>query len=202
MGPKIDGCLPDDWNKEPAAKEKAPSPSDATACYRLLDHNDMIRADDEFLEDDAATWTRIDLQHRWNIGSFWHSALKPIRRIISDKKKSSDRAKEMKTVKFPICQGTGGVPTCPTCRKTSLVKEPPSSGSERRLVRRGPVETTTGMIRVNVEVQQESDDYWIARVRGSAPKCYAGQTRKEAIRRALKGASILPNAEGHPARSK
>jgi len=63
-----------------------------------------------------------------------------------------------------------------------------------RLVRRGPVETTTGMIRVKVDVQQESDDYWVARVQGGAPKCYAGQTRKEAIRLALKGASILPNA--------
>lgn len=63
-----------------------------------------------------------------------------------------------------------------------------------RLVRRGPVETTTGMIRVKVDVQQESDDYWVARVQGSAPKCYAGQTRKEAIRLALKGASIPPNS--------
>ena len=58
---------------------------------------------------------------------------------------------------------------------------------------RGPVETTTGMIRVKVDVQQESDDYWVAQVQGSAPKCYAGRTRKEAIRLALKGASIPLN---------
>jgi hypothetical protein len=64
-------------------------------------------------------------------------------------------------------------------------------------VRRSPVETTTGMIRVKVDVQQESDDYWVARVQGSAPKSYAGRTRKEAIRLALKGASIPPKQGDH-----
>lgn len=57
-------------------------------------------------------------------------------------------------------------------------------------IRRGPVETTTGLIRVKVYVQQESDDYWVAKVHGSSPICYAGQTRKEAIQLALKGASV------------
>jgi hypothetical protein len=52
--------------------------------YRLLDHNDMIRADDEFLEDDCVTWTLIGIQHRWNVGCYWHTALKPMRRILSD----------------------------------------------------------------------------------------------------------------------
>ena len=69
-------------------EREAKSGSDATACYRLLDCNDEIRGDDEFLEDDAVTWTRIDLQHRWNIGSFWHSALKPMRRILCDNETS------------------------------------------------------------------------------------------------------------------
>jgi hypothetical protein len=78
--------------------------------------------------------------------------------------------------------------------KNSNTKKDASAGCMKRLVRRGPVETTTGMIRVKVDVQQESDDYWVARVQGSAPKCYAGQTRKEAIRLALNGASIPPNA--------
>lgn len=54
------------------------------SCYRLLDCNDDIRGDDEFLEDDETTWTRIDMQHTWNVGSYWHTALKPMRRIIGD----------------------------------------------------------------------------------------------------------------------
>jgi hypothetical protein len=58
--------------------------SDDAACYRLLDHNDMIRADDEFLEDDCQTWTPIGIQHRWNVGCYWHTALKPMRRILGD----------------------------------------------------------------------------------------------------------------------
>jgi len=62
-----------------------------------------------------------------------------------------------------------------------------------RLVRRGLVETTTGMIRVKVYVQQDTEDRWIAKVSGSSPISYAGQTRKEAIRLALEGASIPPN---------
>jgi hypothetical protein len=53
-------------------------------CYRLLDHNDMIRADDEFLEDDCVTWTLIGIQHRWTVGHYWHTALKPMRRILGD----------------------------------------------------------------------------------------------------------------------
>ena len=64
---------------------------DETTCYRLLDHNDTIRPDDEFLEDDAQTWTPIWIEHRWNVGSYWHTALKPMRRILSDNKKDLAR---------------------------------------------------------------------------------------------------------------
>jgi hypothetical protein len=56
---------------------------DDANCYRLLDHNDTIRSDDEFLEDDAKTWTPIWIEHQWNVGSYWHTALKPMRRIIN-----------------------------------------------------------------------------------------------------------------------
>tara|TARA_R110002074_G_scaffold102966_1_gene222397 strand:- start:603 stop:1115 length:513 start_codon:yes stop_codon:yes gene_type:complete len=59
----------------------------ATTCYRLLDCDDKIRGTDEFLEDDATHWSRIDRDHSWNIGSYWHSALKPMRRISGDKTK-------------------------------------------------------------------------------------------------------------------
>jgi len=65
-----------------------------------------------------------------------------------------------------------------------------------RLVRRGPVETTTGMIRVKVYVQQDTEDRWIAKVHGSSPISYAGQTRKEAIQLALKGASVRADQPG------
>lgn len=50
--------------------------------YRLLDTDDIIRSDDEFLEDDAEHWSQIDLDHSWNAGHKWHSGLKPMRRII------------------------------------------------------------------------------------------------------------------------
>lgn len=65
--------------------------------------------------------------------------------------------------------------------------------SKHTPIRRGPVETATGMVRVNVYVQQETEDYWIAKIHGSYPISYAGKTRKEAIRLALKGASVPPN---------
>ena len=58
--------------------------SSATTCYRLLDCDDKIRGTDEFLEDDATHWSRIDWDHSWTIGSYWHSALKPMRRISGD----------------------------------------------------------------------------------------------------------------------
>lgn len=73
-------------------------------------------------------------------------------------------------------------------------KQPTDARRHARPVRRGPVGTTTGMIRVKVDVQQETEDSWLARVQGSAPICYRGQTRKEAIRLALKGASVPTNA--------
>jgi len=57
-------------------------------------------------------------------------------------------------------------------------------------IMRGPIETTTGMIRVKVLVQQERENRWIAKVQGSSPLSHSGQTRKEAIRLALKGASV------------
>lgn len=57
---------------------------DETTCYRLLDHNDTILPDDEFLEDDAKTWTPIWIEHRGSVGSYWHTALKPMRRILGD----------------------------------------------------------------------------------------------------------------------
>lgn len=63
----------------------------------------------------------------------------------------------------------------------------------RKRFRRSPIETTTGMIRVKVYVQQDKEDRWIAKVHGSSPISYAGQTRKEAIQLALKGASITPH---------
>jgi len=50
----------------------------------LLDHNDMIRADDEFLEDDCQTWTPIGIQHQWTVGRYWYTQLKLIRRILGD----------------------------------------------------------------------------------------------------------------------
>lgn len=58
-------------------------------------------------------------------------------------------------------------------------------------VRRGPVETTTGMIRVTVYVQQETEDRWFAKVASSSSLTYAGRTRREAIRLALQGASTV-----------
>ncbi len=73
-------------------------PSDATACYRLLDHNDTIRADDEFLEDDCITWTLIGIQHRWNVGCYWHTALKPMRRILGDNETSAGTDTSEKTL--------------------------------------------------------------------------------------------------------
>ncbi|MFN9822026.1 MAG: hypothetical protein ACK56K_15190, partial [Akkermansiaceae bacterium] len=44
---------------------------------------DEIEGSDEFLEDDSVTWTRLDIQHRWNVGGWWHANLKPMRRKIS-----------------------------------------------------------------------------------------------------------------------
>lgn len=70
--------------KDDLAKEQADDRLARTTCYRLLDHNDTIRADDEFLEDDCITWTLIGIQHRWNVGCYWHTALKPMRRILGD----------------------------------------------------------------------------------------------------------------------
>lgn len=84
-------------------------------------------------------------------------------------------------------------------------KQPTDARRHARLVRRGPVETTTGMIRVKVDVQQETEDSWFARVQGTGPKCHCGRTRKDAIQLALKGASVPPNAESihpHPNREK
>ena len=52
------------------------------ACYRLLDVDDKIRGTDEFLEDDGKSWLRIDWNHSRNIGQYWHTALKPMRRIL------------------------------------------------------------------------------------------------------------------------
>ena len=56
----------------------------------VVDVNDLGRVKvlaasggtDEFLEDDATTWTRLDIQHRWNVGGWWHANLKPMRRKI------------------------------------------------------------------------------------------------------------------------
>lgn len=79
-------------------------------------------------------------------------------------------------------------------KSTSKIELGAGHRREQRLVRRGPVETTTGMVRVKVYVQQETEDHWVAKVHGSSPISYAGQTRKEAIRLALKGASVPPNA--------
>jgi hypothetical protein len=56
----------------------------AMPCYRLLGSEDVIQGNDEFLEDDAAHWSRIDWNHSWNIGHRWHSGLKPMRRILRD----------------------------------------------------------------------------------------------------------------------
>jgi hypothetical protein len=69
--------------------QPAPSGSSQSTCYRLLDCNDEIRSDDEFLEDDETTWTRIDIHHEWNVGSYWNTALKPMRRILGDNVKVS-----------------------------------------------------------------------------------------------------------------
>ena len=62
--------------------------------------------------------------------------------------------------------------------------------TEQPRFRRGPVETVTGQITVNVYVQQDSPDYWVAKVSGNSPIAYAGQTKKEAVANALKGASL------------
>lgn len=55
--------------------------------------------------------------------------------------------------------------------------------------RRGPLETTTGMIRVKVEVQQEREGLWYARVPIYSELVWTGRTRKEAIQFALKAAN-------------
>ena len=69
--------------------------------------------------------------------------------------------------------------------------------TEQPRFRRGPIETVTGKITVNVYVQQESPDYWVAKVLGNFPIAYAGQTKKEAIANALKGASLKPQNQNH-----
>ena len=56
-------------------------------CYRLIDGSDTIRADDEFLEDDAETWTPIGEDHRWLVGHRWHTAYVPVRRKQQQKGK-------------------------------------------------------------------------------------------------------------------
>ena len=56
---------------------------------------------------------------------------------------------------------------------------------------RGEVETTTGLIRVRVDVQMETPRRWIAHVFGQ-PYNVVGETRKEAIRTALRMASVKP----------
>jgi hypothetical protein len=43
-----------------------------------------------------------------------------------------------------------------------------------------------------VYVQQKSPDCWVAKVSGNSPIAYAGQTKKEAVAKALKGASLKP----------
>lgn len=48
--------------------------------YRILDVDDLITATDQFLEDDAQTWTDIGGDHRWCVGNWWHTGLKPMRR--------------------------------------------------------------------------------------------------------------------------
>jgi hypothetical protein len=65
--------------------------------------------------------------------------------------------------------------------------------TEQPRFRRGPIETVTGKITVNVLVQQDSPDYWVAKVLGSSQIAYAGQTKKEAVSKALKGASLKPH---------
>lgn len=65
--------------------------------------------------------------------------------------------------------------------------------TEQPRFRRGPIETVTGKITVNVYVQQESPDCWVAKVSGNSPIAYAGQTKKEAVAKALKGASLKPH---------
>ena len=69
--------------------------------------------------------------------------------------------------------------------------------TEQPRFRRGPVETVTGQITVNVYVQQDSPDYWVAKVLGSSQKAYAGRTKKEAIANALKGASLKPQNQNY-----
>lgn len=55
---------------------------------------------------------------------------------------------------------------------------------------RGPLESTTGMVRVNVTVQREQDGLWYALV-GSTIR--NGSTRREAIRAVLNASSVPPN---------
>lgn len=60
--------------------DRLPTPT----CYRLLSINDIIEVNDEFLEDDAVIWTPLGFDHSWCAGGYWHSALKPMRRISRD----------------------------------------------------------------------------------------------------------------------
>ena len=76
-------------NTEPTPTLAAVAP--ATTCYRLLNFDDEIEGSDEFLEDDSVTWTRLDIQHRWNVGGWWHANLKPMRRKISSDNSQADR---------------------------------------------------------------------------------------------------------------
>ena len=62
-----------------------------------------------------------------------------------------------------------------------------------RRIKRGPLETTTGMLRVNLSVQQEEENLWYARVQGSGTILYSGRTRASAIRNALSGSSVKPH---------
>ncbi|WP_199922430.1 hypothetical protein [Pseudoalteromonas piratica] len=55
--------------------------------YRLLEHDEVIQSGDEFLEDDAKTWTEITDKSpcSWTIGMKWKGrGLKPMRRKVQN----------------------------------------------------------------------------------------------------------------------
>lgn len=54
--------------------------------YRLLSEQDVIQYDDEFMDDNCETWTKIVKDDRWTntiVGLHPNRAIKPVRRLVT-----------------------------------------------------------------------------------------------------------------------
>jgi len=61
---------------------------------------------------------------------------------------------------------------------------------DRRVMRRSEVETLSGMVRLTVEVQQEPDGAWVARVPVLARDVVTAPTKNGAIKAACNAVSV------------